>query len=102
MKFIFEVKVKPGYSVEEYAANWVRASEIIQRTPGALGTRLYRKIGEPDTLLAIASWTSKEARDAKDDSRDQLVREILSMHYERCEITVIGEFEEPEWEVLPE
>ena len=102
MKFIFEVKVIPPYTIEEYAANWVRASKIIQQTPGALGTRLHRKIGSPDTLLAIASWRSKAARDAKDDSRDQLVREILAMHHQRCEITVIGEFDEPEWVVIPE
>ena len=30
MKFIFEVRVKAGFSVDEYAANWIRASEIIQ------------------------------------------------------------------------
>ncbi|MGA9573544.1 MAG: antibiotic biosynthesis monooxygenase [Lysobacterales bacterium] len=101
MKFIFEVRVKPGFSVEAYAANWIRASEIIQQTPGAMGTRLHRKIGEPDTLLAIASWESKAARDAKDDSRDEIVRSILAEHAEKCEITVIGEFEEPGWEVLP-
>ncbi|MGV6807700.1 MAG: antibiotic biosynthesis monooxygenase family protein [bacterium] len=102
MKYIFEVKMKPGITVEEYAANWIRASEIIQRAPGARGTRLHRKIGEPDTLLAIASWESKAARDAKDDSRDALVREILAEHYEKCEISIVGEFEEPEWEVIPE
>ena len=101
MKFIFEVRVKPGYTVEEYAENWIRASEIIQQSPGARGTRLHRKIGEPDTLLAIASWESKEARDAKDDRRDELVRRILEKHAEKCEITVIGEFEEPEWVVTP-
>ena len=39
MKFIFEVIVKPGFTAEQYATNWIRASEIIQQTPGALGTR---------------------------------------------------------------
>lgn len=102
MKFIFEVRMKPGYTVDEYAEAWIRASEVIQQTPGALGTRLHRKIGEPDTLLAIASWESKAARDAKDDRRDELVRGILEKHARNCEITIIGEFEEPEWEVLPE
>lgn len=101
MKFIFEVRMKPGYTVAEYADAWVQASEVIQQTPGALGTRLHRKIGEPDVLLAIASWESKAARDAKDDSRDELVRSILEKHARSCEITVIGEFEEPEWEVMP-
>ncbi len=101
MKFIFEVRVKPGYSVEEYADAWIRASEVIQQTPGARGTRLHRKIGEPDKLLAIASWESKAARDAKDDRRDELVKSILEKHARHCEVTIIGEFEEPEWVVLP-
>lgn len=101
MKFIFEVRCKPGYSVEQYADAWVRASEIIQRTPGARGTYLHRKIGEPDCLLAIAHWESKAARDAKDDRRDATVRAILERHTETCEITVIGEFEDAEWEVVP-
>lgn len=51
MKFIFEVRMKPGYTVEEYAEAWLRASEIIQRTPGARGTFLHRKIGAPDNLV---------------------------------------------------
>jgi quinol monooxygenase YgiN len=101
MKFVFEVRVKPGYSVEEYADAWMQASEVIQRTPGALGTRLHRKIGEPDVLLAVASWESKAARDAKDDNRDQMVKGILEKHARNCEITLLGEFDEPEWVVLP-
>jgi hypothetical protein len=55
MKFIFEVRMKPGYTVEEYADAWVRASEIIQQAPGARGTYLHRKIGDPNALLAIAT-----------------------------------------------
>jgi hypothetical protein len=101
MKFIFEVRVKPGYSVKEYADAWILASEIIQQSPGAEGTRLHRKIGDPDVVLAIASWDSKASRDAKDDRRDVLVRSILDKHAKTCEVTIIGEFEEPEWEVLP-
>jgi uncharacterized membrane protein YqiK len=101
MKFIFEVRMKPGYTVEEYAEAWVRASEIIQQTPGAKGTYLHRKIGESNTLLAIATWESKAHRDAKDDRRNATVRAILEKHATNCEITVIGEFEEPEWSVLP-
>lgn len=102
MKFIFEVRMKPGYTVDEYAAAWIRASEIIQRTPGARGTFLHRKIGSPDTLLAIATWESKAHRDAKDDSRNDTVRAILEKHAQNCEVTVIGEFEEPQWSVLPD
>ena len=102
MKFIFEVRVKPGYSVAQYADAWVEASKIIQQTPGARGTYLHRKIGDPDCVLAIAHWESKAARDAKDDRRDETVRRILDKHAETCDIRVIGEFEEPEWQVVPE
>jgi hypothetical protein len=102
MKFIFEVRMKPGYTVDQYADAWVRASKIIQRTSGARGTYLHRKIGDPNALLAIASWESKAHRDAKDDRRDETVRAIMDMHAKNCGITVIGEFDEPQWSVLPE
>jgi heme-degrading monooxygenase HmoA len=101
MKFIFEVRMKEGYTVAEYARAWVQASEIIQRAPGARGTYLHRKIGEPDTLLAIAHWESKALRDAKDDRRSEKVKAILEQHARTCEITVIGEYDEPEWQVPP-
>ena len=94
--------MKPGYTVEEYAAAWEEASRIIQQTPGSRGTYLHRKIGEPDTLLAIATWESKAHRDAKDDQRDATVRAILEKHARNCETRIIREFEEPEWSVLPQ
>ncbi|MEQ3723926.1 antibiotic biosynthesis monooxygenase [Alcanivorax sp.] len=101
MKFIFEVRVKAGFSVEEYAQGWVEASEIIQQSEGAKGTYLHRKIGHPDTVLAIAHWESKAHRDAKDDSRSARVKAILEKHAKVVEVTVIGEYDEPEWQVLP-
>lgn len=103
MKFIFEVRVRPGHTAEEYAASWVRASEIIQKAPGARGTQLHRKIGDPDVLLAIASWESKAARDARDDflKPDAAMRAVLEEHFEIVEFIPIGEFEDPEWVVNP-
>ena len=101
MKFIFEVTMKPGFSVEEYAEGWIRASEIMQQTPGALGTYLHRKIGSDNTVLAIAHWESKAARDKKDDNASELVRAILAKHARHCDIKIIGEFEEAEWQVIP-
>lgn len=101
MKYIFEVTMSPGFSVEEYAQGWLEASEIIQHSEGALGTFLHRKIGHPDTLLAIAHWQSKAHRDAKDDSRSARVKAILERHARVVDVTVIGEYEEPEWQVLP-
>lgn len=100
MKFIFEVKIKPGYTVAEYAARWEEASRIIQQSPGAQGTYLHRDMNDPNRLLAIAHWESKQARDAKDDRRDETVRKILDLHADTCDITVIGEFDDPDWQVV--
>lgn len=101
MKFLFEVRIRPGHTAEAYADAWVRASEIIQRAPGARGTRLHRKIGDPDVLLAIASWDSKADRDAMDSQHNPEVAAIIRAAAPGVEIRLIGEFEEPEWEVLP-
>jgi len=97
MKFIFEIRTKPGHDAEDYADAWVRASEIIQRAPGARGTQLHRKIGAPDTLLAIASWDSKALRDAAPS--DPRVDAIIEAAAKFVEIKVIGEFEDPQWVV---
>lgn len=101
MHFIFEVHIKPGYSAEQYADAWVRASCLIQQAPGARGTRLYRKIGDRNVLLAIASWASKAERDAMESVKDQDIQTIISEQAEFVEIRVIGEFEDAEWVVLP-
>lgn len=102
MHFIFEVHVKPGYTAEQYAAAWVAASEIIQQAPGARGTRLHRKMGDPNVLLAIATWESKAARDAMESRHDERVAAIISAQAEFVDIRVVGEFEDAEWEVVPE
>jgi len=101
MHFIFEVHIKPGHSAEQYADAWVRASEIIQQAPGARGTRLHRKIGDPDVLLAIASWESKEMRDAMEARTPETVRDIIAEQARFVDVKVVGEFEEAEWVVHP-
>lgn len=101
MLFIFEVHIKPGYTAEQYAEAWVRASELIQRAPGARGTRLHRKIGDPDVLLAIASWESKARRDAMEAEPDERVGRIIAEQAQFCDVRVIGEFEDAEWVVDP-
>ena len=101
MIFVFEVKVQAGYSAEAYADAWVRASEIIQRAPGARGTRLHRKIGDDRTLLAIASWDSKARRDAMESNPSAEVRRIIAEQAEFVDVRVIGEFEDPDWIVNP-
>jgi hypothetical protein len=101
MHFIFEIHIKPGHTPEQYAQAWLRASEIIQRSPGARGTRLHRKIGHPDVLLAIATWESKAVRDEMEACQPEAVREIIASQAEFVDIRVIGEYEAPEWEVIP-
>ena len=101
MKFVFEVRIRPGHTAEQYADAWVRVSEILQRAPGARGTRLHRKIGDPDVLLAIASWDSKASRDAMEGRRDPRAEALLREAAQHCEVRVIGEFEEPDWIVDP-
>ena len=99
MTFIFRVRIRPNHSAEEYAAAWVRASAIIQQAAGARGTRLHRRIGKPDELLAVASWDSKAQRDAA--PHDPRVEAIVKEAAKYVDIEVIGEFEEPDWTVLP-
>ena len=52
-------------------------------------------------LLAIASWDSKTTRDAAEGQRDPRVQDILDTQSRYVEIALIGEFEDPEWQVLP-
>ena len=101
MKYIFEVRIKPGHTAEEYADAWVRASELIQQAPGARGTELHRKIGDPDTLIAIASWHSKAERDAMEAQHRPDIAAIIRSAAPFVEIHPLGEFEDPEWVVMP-
>jgi heme-degrading monooxygenase HmoA len=101
MKYIFEVHIKNGHTAEDYADAWVRASQIIQQAPGALGTELHRKIGDDRTLIAIAHWKSKEQRDAMEARHDPAVAEIIRSAAPFCDIRPLGEFHEPEWVVEP-
>lgn len=102
MHYLFTIEISdPEYSVDRYAEAWVAASRIIQRAPGARGTRLHRKIGDPRTLLAIASWDSKAARDAMESDPPAEVTRIIQSQIPHVSITLIGEFDAPDWEVLP-
>lgn len=101
MIYVFEVQVKGGYSADDYAKAWVRASDIIQKAPGARGTRLHRKIGDSGKLLAIASWTSKQDRDRMESNLPAEAERIIRSQAEFVDVRPIGEFEDPEWEVLP-
>jgi len=103
MHYIFEVRIDPeaDYTAEDYAEAWVRASRFIQRAPGAMGTRLHRKVDDPNVLLAIATWDSKAARDAMESDPPAEVARIIAEQTPYVRINFIGEFEAPEWEVIP-
>ena len=101
MYYIFEVTARPGYTIDQYAKAWVAASELIQQTCGAKGTRLCRKIGDNRSALAIAEWENKLARD---DSTNQISGEaqgIISSQIDFVDIRFIGEYEAPDWTVIP-
>lgn len=83
LKFVFEAHIKAGHTEAEYSEAWERGSSIIQRQPGAQGTMLHRKIGEPGVLLAIASWESLAARNtamAALAKVDETTRSTLDRH----------------------
>ncbi|MEM8547649.1 MAG: antibiotic biosynthesis monooxygenase, partial [Pseudomonadota bacterium] len=100
--FLFEVHPKAGYPPERYARAWVEASRIIQQSPGARGTRLHRSLDRPGVLLAIASWESKAVRDAMESQQALAVKDIIAGQAEFVEVRLIGEFDDPEWEVIPD
>ena len=103
MIFVFEVHVRDAaaHDADAYARAWVEASRIIQRAPGARGTRLHRALGRDEVLLAIASWESKPQRDAAESARDPRVQAIIDAEAEHVEIRVVGEFDDAEWVVEP-
>lgn len=97
MKFIFEIKLKPGVSAEEYKSAWEKGSAVIQKELGARGTKLHRKIEDPNTLLAIAIWESKELRDQAMErlkAVDVELEQVLNKHRELADFKWIGHFEE--------
>ena len=104
MKFIFQVRIKEGRTLDEYVEAWQRASVIIQGMPGARGTRLHRAIGSSRSLLAIAEWDSKEERDQAMAHlrQDPAKSSTLARHREIGDFSLVGEFDEAEWTVVPD
>lgn len=101
MLYLFEVHIRAGYTAEDYADAWVRASRLIQQAPGARGTRLHRKLDDPSVLIAIAQWDSKAERDAMEAQHRPDVAAIIRSASPYCDIRPVGEFDEAEWVVLP-
>lgn len=104
MKFIFQVRIKEDRTLDEYVEAWQRASAMIQSMPGARGTRLHRTIGSSRSLLAIAEWDSKETRDhaIAHLRQDPATSATLARHREFGEFSLVGEFDDAEWSVVPD
>ena len=96
MKYIFEITIKPNSTQEEYIEAWQKSSSLIQKSPGASGTKLYGKIGEVNKLIAIAEWESKELRDQAmvELEANSDTKEIIRKHRDYAEINLIGEYDE--------
>jgi heme-degrading monooxygenase HmoA len=97
MKFIYQIKVRSGHSEQEYIEAWKKSSAMLQSSAGAEGTWLFRKIGQPDSFLAIANWASLEARDAAIKKLNEAGAEIQSVYRKHSEhgiIQIVGNFEE--------
>lgn len=105
MKYIFQVTIKEGATVEQYVDAWKTGSKLIQLHKGAKGTRLLSMIGESNKLIAIAEWDSKQSRDEAMKSlseSDPETQRIWHGHNEFGEISRIGAFNETDWIVFPE
>ena len=100
MHYLFEVTAKPGYTIEQYAEAWVRASELIQQAPGrrARGCTERSAMSAPRWPLPLGR---ARPRGMPRRSAPERVQEIIQSQAPFVEIRFIGEFEAPEWEVLP-
>ena len=94
-RIIFEHHPKTDQE-NAFIAQWKKGSDIIQSYPGALGTKLFHKIGEQSTLYAMAEWESKSARNLAMNEINKLpnAEEILHGHEVFLDSHVnLGEFE---------
>ncbi len=95
-RVIFKHHPKSGQE-EAYIAQWKKGSDVIQQQKGARGTKLFRKIGEPEYLYAMAEWESKDARNKAIENIKQNLpnaEEILKKHETFLEThETFGEFE---------
>ena len=66
------------------------------------GVRSPSRVNAVTKLLAIASWDSKVSRDAMEADPSEEVRRIIAGQAEFVDVRVLGEFEDPDWVVLPD
>lgn len=60
-RYVFGVLFHSEKALQKYREVWEEGSKIIQKEPGARGTRLHRAPGCL-VLIVIAEWESKAAR----------------------------------------
>lgn len=97
MIYVFQVELTPGVELRQYVAAWKRGSEVIQKSAGARGIRLYQKIGEQNKLLNIAHWDSKMSRDMAMEAlrrADAATHMLLHRHQDFGRVSVIGSYDE--------
>ena len=97
MIYVFQVELTRGVELRQYITAWKRGSEIIQRSSGARGIRLYQKIDKQNQLLNIASWDSKISRDMAMDAlrrADANTHMLIHKHQDFGKVTLIGSYDE--------
>ena len=97
MIYVFQVELSRGVELRQYLGAWRRGSEVIQKSAGARGIRLYQKIGEQNKLLNVAHWDSKVSRDMAMEAlrhADAATHALLHRHQDFGTVTVIGSYDE--------
>ena len=95
-RIIFKHHPKKGQE-EAYVKQWQKGSDVIQKQPGARGTKLFLNLNDPGFFYAMAEWESKDLRDKaieniKNNNPDH--EEILHKHTTFVDKTeTLGEFE---------
>jgi len=60
--FVFEIRLKPGHTIEQYRFDWQNGSDRIVQELGCKCTTLFRSLTDPNLLIAMPEWESIEAR----------------------------------------
>lgn len=79
IRFVFQARLKPGCTEQQYIDAWRRGSQLVQVLPGARGTIMHRSLDYSNTYMAIATWDSKEARDSAMYELGQMDQSILEI-----------------------
>jgi hypothetical protein len=99
--YIFEVTVKDGYSVEAYAEGWIAASRFIQKAP-VLAARAYiGKLTIQQRFLLLQHGILRPVEMLMEINPPEEIEAIINAQLPFVDIRFLGEFEAPDWVVLP-